>query len=242
LIHFHGTPLSGSHSIAARVLLSRFAFVSYADQTQFELVKEHCSGYALDCGAYSFWKRGIEIDWELYRSWVLSNYQHPGYCFSICPDIIGGDEKDNDELLKEYPLPEGVPVFHQGESLSRLEKLMKSYPRIALGSIEKFLPSDTFYEWMNECMRILCDKDGNPRVRIHGLRMLNPEIFQKYPLSSADSTNIAQNYNNGNRWGGTYNPVSGDMRALVLRDRIEAFQSAPCFIPPDIEQLSFFST
>jgi len=242
MIHFHGTPLSGSFSVAARVLLSRFAFVSFADPAQFDLVKEHCSGFALDNGAFSFWKRGKKVDWELYRSWVFNNFRHPGYCFAICPDVIEGSEADNDDLLKHYGLPEGVPVFHQGESWGRLERLIKTYPRIALGSVEKYIPSDSFHEWMIEAMKVLCDEEGKPKVKIHGLRMLNPDVFQKYPLSSADSTNIAQNYNNSNRWGGTYNPVSADMRGLVLRDRIEAFQSAASFEAPNMQQLNFFST
>lgn len=242
MIHFHGTPISGAEAIVSRLLLSRFAFVSFARPDQMALVSETTAGFALDNGAFSFWKRQQDIDWDLYRSWVLEWYRHPAYQFAILPDVIGGSEEENDDLLQEYGLPGGVPVFHQGESLDRLERIANQYSRVALGATEVHIPSDTFYSWLDDCMTVLCDSEGKPKVRLHGLRMLNPEIFQRYPFSSCDSTNLGQNYNTPVRWAGTYNPVGPEMRGLVLRDRIESFQ-APCrFEPPRYQQISLFAS
>lgn len=74
-------------------------------------------------------------------------------------------------------------------------------------------------------MDVICDKHGRPVCKIHGLRMLNPDVFTRFPLASADSTNIAQNVGIDSKWKGTYQPVNREARAQVLRERIEAQQS-----------------
>lgn len=79
---------------------------------------------------------------------------------------------------------------------------------------------------MAEAMNAVTDSDGLPITKLHGLRMLNPEVFTRIPLSSADSTNIAQNIGIDSAWRGTYVPTNKDIRALVMRDKIEANQSA----------------
>ena len=78
---------------------------------------------------------------------------------------------------------------------------------------------------MAEAMNAICDKKGNPLAKIHGLRMLNQDIFTRLPFASADSTNIAQNIGIDTKWRGTYTPPSKDVRATVLRLRIESQQS-----------------
>jgi hypothetical protein len=53
---------------------------------------------------------------------------------------------------------------------------------------------------MKSAMRVCCDASGMPRTRLHGLRMLNPELFSQLPLSSADSTNVARNVQLDRKW------------------------------------------
>ncbi len=45
---------------------------------------------------------------------------------------------------------------------------------------------------MAQAMAQACDL-GRPRVKLHGLRMLDVEVFSRLPLASADSTNVARN-------------------------------------------------
>ena len=70
---------------------------------------------------------------------------------------------------------------------------------------------------------ILCD--GQPICKLHGLRMLNTEVFTRMPLASADSTNAAVNGGTASRFG-MYSPAEAWQRANVIADRIEAFNSA----------------
>ncbi|MDC7863915.1 hypothetical protein TH59_02950 [Pantoea ananatis] len=55
--------------------------------------------------------------------------------------------------------------------------------------------------------------------------MLNPLIFTKLPLASADSTNVARNIGIDKAWSGAYSPASKETRASVLVERIESHNS-----------------
>lgn len=88
---------------------------------------------------------------------------------------------------------------------------------------------------MNQIMRVVCDKDGFPLIKMHGLRMLNPAIFSKLPLESADSTNIARNIGIDQAWKGNYMPPTKEMRAAVMRSRIESVNSANFYQARSVE-------
>ena len=65
---------------------------------------------------------------------------------------------------------------------------------------------------MAETMNAICT-DGLPACKLHGLRMLDPEVFTRLPLASADSTNIARNIGIDSAWTGAYMPPSKESRA-----------------------------
>ncbi|MNN57343.1 hypothetical protein D3C81_1723290 [compost metagenome] len=56
--------------------------------------------------------------------------------------------------------------------------------------------------------------------------MLNPEIFQSLPLTSADSTNATVNGGSISRFG-MYAPPTAGQRANVIAERIESHNSSP---------------
>jgi hypothetical protein len=60
--------------------------------------------------------------------------------------------------------------------------------------------------------------------------MLDPAIFSRLPLSSADSTNAAVNCGSITRFG-TYIPPTAGQRAEVIAQRIEAHNSAAVWVP-----------
>jgi hypothetical protein len=57
VIHYHGTPIT-PETAAIRVLRGRHAFVSFADPRAIETAAGVCQSFALDNGAFSFWKAG----------------------------------------------------------------------------------------------------------------------------------------------------------------------------------------
>lgn len=187
---------------------------------------EVCQSFVLDNGAFSAWRSGSPIlDWTGYYEFVDDWRRHPAFRWAIIPDVIDGDEDANDALLVEWPWEEhGVPVWHLHESLDRLYRLVTAYPTVALGSSGQWaVPgNDAWWERIAEAMEMACDEEGRALCKLHGLRMLNPEIFQRLPLASADSTNAVQNgARTANRSG--CNTLTG---MTIIADRIEQHQSA----------------
>lgn len=227
-------------SAAYAALAGGHAFVSFLRPDQLALVVAICQTFAVDNGAFSAWMDGRPIlDWSAFYTWAEACRRVPSCDFAVIPDVIDGSEADNDALLAEWPLGKhfGAPVWHMHESLDRLLRLAADYPsRICLGSSGEFAKVGTPAWWarMGEAMSVLCDREGRPLVRMHGLRMLNPKVFTKLPLASADSTNIGRNIGIDLKWKGTYQPVSKDSRARVLRDRIET-PLAPAVWSPQTE-------
>lgn len=246
MIHYHGLPITPNTTALAAVRCGH-SFVSFCRPDQLGLALEVCQSFAVDNGAFSAWKSGKPVaDWSRYYSWVAELQRYPSFDFAVIPDQIDGDEKANDELLDQWPWKGsaksswiGAPVWHMHESIGRLQRLALEWPRVCLGSSGQFATVGDTRWWgrMVEAMNAICDKNGNPICKLHGLRMLNPEVFSRLPLASADSTNIAQNVGIDSAWRGTYTPASKECRARVMRDRIEAHQ-APIFWQPQQVQLA----
>ena len=229
MIHYHGTPISGTADEAARFLVGRHALVSFAYPDQLPLVAEVCQSFVLDNGAFTTWRQGKKLDYDAVQDWVENWMYHPAFDWALIPDVIDGDEDANDLLVEKWTLPASVsvPVWHLHESFNRLRYLCADFPRVALGSSGQWATPGTAGWWnrMSEVMDALCE-NGKPAAKLHGLRMLDPEIFRYLPLSSADSTNAGVNSGTPSRFG-MYPPATAGQRAAVIADRIERFSSAP---------------
>jgi hypothetical protein len=228
MIHYHGLPMTPLADML-RAMRGRHAMVSFEDPRQIEEACEICQSVVLDNGAFSAWRAKREHDFTGYQAWVAKWLKHPCVEWCVIPDVIDGSEEQNDEMLAAWTLPRelSVPVYHFHESLDRLQRLT-AYPRIALGSSGQYSDPGSNVWWMRmaEIMEVLCDGTGMPRVKLHGLRMLDPVLFSHLPLSSADSCNVARNIGIDQAWSGTYTPRSKWARALVMMDRIEHHASA----------------
>ena len=230
MIHYHGGP-NTPITAAIRCWRARHAFVSFAAPEQMEVAAEFAQSFALDNGAFSAWRAGRPTDWEGYYKWVDEWRKCPGFDFAIIPDVIDGDEDANDNLLEQWPHGRdgGVPVWHLHESIERLVCLCNAWPKVALGSSGQFavVGSSAWWNRMTEAMNAVCDERGMPSAKLHGLRMLNPDVFRHLPFSSADSTNAAQNIGIDSRWNGTYTPATKETRAIVIAERVEQYNSSP---------------
>lgn len=249
--HYHGTPLGGTRDSVAKFCAAqpRHFLVPWKRCEDLPIVSSHCAGFCLDNSAFSAWKAGAPIaDWSPYMDWVRSWCQHPSFDFAIIPDVIDGSEKDNDRLIRDWvqwdgwtvndsgseyehiaACTVGVPVWHLHESLERLDRLTRGWYRVALGSSGDFatIGTDRWDRRMAEAFGVICDSDGRPRCKVHGLRMLARDIVEAYPFSSCDSTNVAQNSQLVRRYG-QYCPPTQAQRREVLAARIE------CGMPPAV--------
>lgn len=230
MIHYHGLPITPD-TAAAQVMSAGHGFVSYAHSGQLGVAVALCQSFAVDNGAFSAWRAGEPVaDWRPFYEWAEDAKRIPSCDFAVVPDVIDGSEADNDALLQEWPLGRffGAPVWHMHESLERLERLSADWHRVCVGSSGEFavVGSSAWWTRIAQAMSVVCDDQGRPLVRLHGLRMLNPSVFTRLPFASADSTNIGRNIGIDKAWRGTYTPPTKEARAAVMRARIES-QNAP---------------
>lgn len=246
MIHYHGGPITPD-PCAIRAWKGRHACVSFAATQQIGLASEICQSFMIDNGAFTFWKVGTECRWDDYYAWLGQWMNHPGLDFAIVPDVIDGTEAENDALIDACPLSLykiGV-VWHINESISRLKRLADCFPRVCIGSSGEFdvTKPDKYLSRMYEAISAIVDDNGMPITKLHGLRCLNPDLFQHLPLSSADSTTVARNIGIDQRWTGAYSPKSKETRTQILVERIEFYNGSSHLIEyhNDDRQLSLWS-
>lgn len=242
MIHYHGSPFGGRRDDVPVFFNSRHALIPYPRPDDIGTIADVCQSFVLDNGAFTIWKQGGQMDYPGYLEFVEKWHKHPAFDWAIIPDVIEGSEAENDRFLEMWPGNfKGVPVYHNYMPISRLKKLADKYECVALGSsgIYSSVGNKKWWLRMGEMMNSICDGSGRPACKLHGLRMLDPAIFQRIPLSSADSTNAAQNNCQLSRFG-MYTPPTASQRAAVIADRIEAYSSAPVWtIQPEQEELNF---
>lgn len=232
MIHYHGLPLTPNLAML-RGFRGRHAMVSFERPDQLAEAAEVCQSIALDNGSYSAWRNKREYDFAGYVDWAGHWLRHPAVDFAVIPDVIDGDPghcaEANDRLLAQWPHGQrGVPVWHLHEPLERLQRLGTQWLRVALGSSGRYAEPgrQAWWDRIANVMRVICDEEGYPRVKLHGLRMLDPVIFSHVPFASADSCNVARNIGIDGKWDGPYSPTSKTVRTLVLIERIEAHACA----------------
>ena len=162
--------------------------VSFAHPEQMPLMLDICQSVSADNGAFSAWRSGKPIiDWLPFRGWIDEWSSHPAFDWFLIPDVIDGDEHDNDNLVFEFrEVKHGVPIWHLHESITRIDSLIEmGFTRIAIGSSGQYATLKTArwcgQEWLRRC-RHSATSHGRPRVKLHGLRMLDPEVFQAFPI------------------------------------------------------------
>lgn len=235
MIHYHGLPITGA-SDPILAMAGKHCMVSFANSQQIAEAAEICQSFTLDNGAFTEWKKGKALDVVKFAEWVSVWSLHPGCDWFCLPDVIDGGHEANAAIRARFfnsvnsrVWDRGIPIWHMDEPIEVLRDFMQwQCPAVAIGSAGDYAQIGAAKWWsrMAEAMAAVCDEQGRPFRRLHGLRMLDPTVFSHLPLSSADSTNVARNCGIDKSWNGPYAPKSRRMRALVMMDRIEAHASA----------------
>jgi hypothetical protein len=220
MICYHGGPITPEPAALA-TWRNAHAMISFANKDQDALAFGCAESVALDNGAWTTFAAGQgAIDVEAYAEWVNRWYCHPAFDWCLIPDKIDGTEEENDSYIEEWPFPPSisVPIWHLHESLAKLEWLTEAWPRIAFGSSGEWIDIGTTRWWgrISEAMEVAADKDGHPKVKLHGLRQMGPEVFSIIPYASVDSTNVARNIGIDKAWTGSYIPRRRETRAMFL--------------------------
>lgn len=155
-----------------------------------------------DSGAYSAWRRGVELPVKDYIKF-LRRHERLFSCYvnmDVIPGANGKMTADPDVVEKSAKLSyrnlqtmhdaglEPIPVFHQGERWYWLEKLLKDgEPYIGISPYARANKSEV-KKWLDHVFSLLCDVKGKPSVRTHGFGMTVPSLIWRYPWATVDST------------------------------------------------------
>lgn len=157
----------------------------------------------LDSGAFSAWTQGTEIDIDEYIQFCLDHLDIVEAIANL--DVIPGrpyqriTQKDIDDSAAkgwenyEKMLAAGIPkdklvhIFHQGEDMVWLERMVEEIPYIGLSPAND-KSTEQKMMFLDRCMDVVCDEDGMPKVKFHGFAVTSLRLMMRYPWYSVDST------------------------------------------------------
>ena len=192
MIHYHGTPITPRSIL--REMGGRNFCVSYHRREDIKIVHEIGQSVMLDNGAFTMWKKGVEVDWVKYYTWC-DKWLAFHTTWAVIPDIIDGAEEDNDRLIDEWPHGQtGAPVWHLHESLDRLKRLCDNWSKVCFGSSGMYSEpgSEPWSRRIAQAFDAIAPT-GRVPTWIHMLRGMR-FAGSEYPFASADSAHVARNH------------------------------------------------
>jgi hypothetical protein len=232
-IHYHGTPITPQSALYT--LAGRHFCVSYAKPQDVKICHEIGQSVMLDNGAFTFWRTGKAIDWTGYASWVEEWLDYPT-TWAVIPDVIEGDEADNDLLIAKWPrslFPQSAPVWHMHESIARLVRLCQAWPKVCIGS------SAEYADLKSSAWRFRIEAAFNavaPTGVVPWLHMLRGMAKAgDYPFASVDSSDVGQNHhrpqNDPARMAARWDAIQGPRR-WVPREQLRLSYPMATVAPP----------
>lgn len=229
MIHYHVIGWENGQDLV-RWIAGRHALVSLPVAGKLDLIAPVVQSFIIDNGAFTAWKNGAPYDFDGYLDVCYRWRRHPAFDWALIPDVIDGTERQNDELLREWPSDiRGVPIWHMHEATDRLVRLSRAFEYVALGSSGAWSHPGSASWWrrMAVVMDALCDDEGRPPCRLHGLRMMRGDIVERLPLSSADSSVVSRGKHTSSNTHAAVAGLAGErIRCEILALRAEAYQSA----------------
>lgn len=190
-IAYHGTPITPAAQLA-RMRGEHFC-VSFWRPDNADVCETIGSSVMWDNGAFSAYTKGAKIDESALYDWLAPRLYHPHRAV-VC-DVIGGDVDLQRVAIRRWPFPRELswPVWHLDKPLDYLTELCDGgWAGICLGSAGAYweVGAPAWERRMDQVFDHLHRRGRLPWL--HGLRMLGQ--IESWPLASADSTNVAQNY------------------------------------------------
>lgn len=151
----------------------------------------------LDSGAFSALTQGIEINIYQYIDFIKKHLDvlEVYATLDFIPKKDTGPSKkmsaektlENQRIMEEAGLSP-LPCFHVGEPLEYLEYYIKNYDYITLGGMVG-KQKGTLIPWLDLVFeKFICDKNGMPKVKVHGFGLTSLSLMLRYPWYSVDST------------------------------------------------------
>lgn len=154
----------------------------------------------LDSGAFSAWKKGRPIDLRRYIRFIEKHRE----CFAtiVNLDVIPGEPgivpspqriKEaarqgwaNFQTLRKAGI-ESLPIYHQGEKVYWLDKILDSGADYIGVASNKSLSGKQRMAFLDQAWRHITERGGYPTVKVHGFGETSPKTAFRYPWYSLDS-------------------------------------------------------
>jgi len=192
MIHYHGTPITPRAHLYT--MTGKHFCVSFAHPSDAKVCMQIGQSIMWDNGAFTTYKSGKTFDTKKFYRWLEDKLGHPHW--AVIPDIIGGDEAQQRDLLKTWPFDKGLgaPVWHMAMSLDYLNYLCDNFGKVCFGSSGEYwqVGSDRWSARADTAFNFLCQKQRN-MPWLHMLRGLSLS-GERWPFASADSVNVARNH------------------------------------------------
>lgn len=156
----------------------------------------------LDSGAFGAWARGQELPIKDYIRYCIENEKY--IWKAVCLDQIPGKfgRRDNSQAEAEIAAEQSyknqqrmkdagvrpIPVFHQGDPITFLERYIADGEDYIGLSCNKFVRIEEQKRWLDSIFNLLTDKSGRPIVRTHGFALTAFPHMVCYPWYTVDST------------------------------------------------------
>ena len=164
----------------------------------------------LDSGAFSSWTKQEPIAIEDYIVFVraVGRYLWTYVSLDEIPDARGRPRTFADveaaatgsyrnlRTMQDAGL-KPLPVFHQGEDIKWLERMLADGQDYVGVSSAKNYPRPKQQEWLDIVFSVLTDDEGYPLVRGHGFGSVHFDWLQRYPFYSVDSAGWLKGAFNG---------------------------------------------
>jgi hypothetical protein len=189
-IHYHGTPITPNAQLV-RMAGEHFC-VSFFKPQDAGVCEAIGQSVLWDNGAFSAYTLGQPIDEAGLYEWLEPRLYHPHR--AVVLDKIGGDVDEQRAMTARWPFPRDLswPVWHLDKPLDYLSELADEWGALCLGSAGPYweVGGVAWERRMDTALEHLTRRGRLPWL--HGLRMLDQ--VKGWPIASADSTNVAQNY------------------------------------------------
>lgn len=188
------TPVAQGHRRAVGNMLESYHYIHkgrYVEKMRTDGVKVF-----LDSGAFSSFSLGVDVSIEAYAEFI-KGHQDIILMASVL-DAIGDPvgTYHNQQTLEKLGAAV-LPCFHYGEPWDLCEYYVRNYEYITIGGMVP-IPNGKLEIWLDELWdRVLTDRDGYSRIKIHGFGLTARNLMAKYPWYSVDSSSWVQAGANG---------------------------------------------
>ena len=170
-----------------RSILESYYYLNVKDTNKIKRTMLEEKKILLDSGAFSARFKTVEIKIDDYIEFIYAYKRKFWGVVSL--DVV----RDAKASLKNQRIMESnglkpMPVYHLGEPEKYLHYYVNNYPYVGIGGVKRIKINELLFMLDNLWKRIILDKYGIPKTRMHGFAVTRLLPLWRYPWASIDST------------------------------------------------------